>query len=223
MMNAKKWNLIFSLIALVLVLGSTISVLFAWYVTNDKAKVNSIGGTIKSNYIEFVDSCIFKEKEPGVPFPQTDERHLGGLLEGDAFYYGIQVKSIAEDVTGTFTIRVGSVNGGAFFKTETNEVTQYNMCDVYQYSLEEVWVDDSIQVLDETQKEVHSFVHTADSQYAQNTNLLQNYEWHAQLGQTISFIFKLEMKIDGVIPDNIPRNQIGNQNLTFQNIFIYYS
>lgn len=223
MMNTKKWNMIFSIIALILVLGSTISVIFAWYVTNDKAEGNGIGGTVKSSSIAFVDSCIFKEKEAGVPFPQKDERHLGGLLEGDVFYYGVQVKSIVEDAMGKFTIQVGSVNGGAFFKTETDEVTQYNMCDVYQYSLEEVWIDESMQTLDETQKEVHSFVHPAESQYAHNINLLQNYEWHAQLGQTISFIFKLEIIIDGVIPDNIPRNQIGNQKLQFQNILIFYS
>ncbi len=222
-MNSKKINLIGSFIALLLVIALTGTVLYAWYVTNESAKGANIGGTIKSNYIEYVDGCIFKEKEEGVPFPQTDDRHLGGLLDGDVFYYGIRVRSVVEDVTGTFKIQVGSVNGGAFFKTEMNEETQYNMCDVYQYSLEEVWIDDSIQTLDETQKEVHSFGHTAESQYAHNINLLENYEWHAQLGQTISFIFKLEMKIDGVIPDNIPRNQIGNQKLAFQNIFIYYS
>lgn len=222
-MNAKKWNLFFSLIVLVLVLASTITVILAWYVTNTDIVVENLDSSIKSNYIEYVDSSIFKTKEEGVPFPQNEERHLGGLLEGDSFYYGIQVKSDVEDVVGNFTIQIGSVDGGAFFKADTGELTQYNMCDVYQFSLDEVWIDNNIQVLDETQKEVHQFSHRADLQYAKNVKLLENYEWHAQMGQTISFIFKLEMKISGVIPDNIPRNQIGNQILTFQNIMILYS
>lgn len=221
-MNSKKLNLICSFISLVLTIVLTGTILFAWYTNSKNVASHQIQATTENDYIRIKKSMVFQNREEGKIFPENESDHVSGLIDGNYFYYAIEIECLVPKKTGNLNIEIGQINGGNFFKNPDGTNSIYNMCDIYQIGLEEVWIGSNQQTLSDTQKEWIPFEHEASSTIARNCRILNQFEWQADQNETITFLFKIKMEIDGVIPPEIDRNQMANKTLKFQSILVTF-
>ncbi len=228
-MNTKKLNMITSMVSLVLVFVLMITVIYAWYTNNKNVSSNGLQATTSSDQIKITQSILFNEKEEGVILPENEEsKHIGGLIDGSYFYYGLQVECVAASIDGNLSIQIGEIIGGDFFLYDDDTITAYNMCDIYQIGLNEVWLNDTKETLTEDQQAFLKFNHSATEQNIYHFSLLGDYQWTAVQGDTITFIFQIKMDINAGVPlkendKTIGRNQMGRRTLNLNNILVLYS
>ena len=195
-MNSKKINLIGSFIALLLVIALTGTVLYAWYTNSRNVGSNQLQASTENDYISIKKSMVFQNREEGKIFPDNQSEHVGGLIDGNFFYYAIEIECLVPKRTGYLNIEIGQINGGDFFKNPDGTDSIYNMCDIYQIGLEEVWIGNNQEVLSASQKEWIPFVHDTASMVARHCRILNRYEWQAEQNHTITFLYKIKMDIN---------------------------